>query len=99
MNELVMILIVLSVVLSCIATVGVARDVALTKAQRVAQLVIVWLVPIVGAIVTTAVRRTQQSPRGRKAGEPWTAISDGQAITMALSQPGTEASHHDSGQP
>lgn len=89
---------VLGLAFSIVATFGVVRDSALTKTQRFTQLVLVWVVPFFGPIVTTIGRRAQQNPGNRKDGEPWTSISDGQAITMALAQHGGEATSHDPGQ-
>ena len=76
----------LAVVINSAGTIGVARDQLLTSSQRFAQILLIWLMPVVGAIVTLAVRRAQKQNASPTNSEPWTTISDNQAIDYALSQ-------------
>ena len=46
-------------------SVAVARDEDLSAAQRFAQLLIVWLLPIVGAVLVSTIRRAQSADRIR----------------------------------
>lgn len=47
------------------ATILVVRDSLSEPFQRIAQLLIVWLLPILGAIVVLAVHRSAEKPSGK----------------------------------
>lgn len=44
------------------ATISILRDTFSERTQKIAQLLIVWLVPIVGAIVVLAIHRPTEAP-------------------------------------
>jgi hypothetical protein len=50
--------------LDCFATVRIARSDLYTSSQKTAQILIVWLIPIVGAIVALSVLKATAPPRG-----------------------------------
>lgn len=67
------------------ASVGVARDRGLATGQRVAQFILIWLIPVAGAITTVAVRRSQTSATTSKPSEPMTSVyAESQAIDLAI---------------
>lgn len=94
MNVYVIFVALFLVILSCLATIRIARDSILTKRQRFVQIVLVWVIPVLGPILVTAIHRSQKKHQLQKDSEPWTAISDQQAIDMAIAQRITEVSHH-----
>ena len=50
--------------LDCIATVRIARSDIYTRSQKTAQILIIWLIPIVGSIVVLSVLKATAPPRG-----------------------------------
>ncbi len=50
------------IALNITATVAIARDALSERSQKLWQLVLVWLLPIVGAIITLAVHRAPEKP-------------------------------------
>ena len=50
--------------LDCVATVRIAGSDLYTPSQKTAQILIVWLIPIVGPIVVLSVLKAKASPRG-----------------------------------
>ena len=61
---LVLMSIALIVALDCVATVRIVRSDAYTQPQKAAQIVIIWLIPILGSIVVLSVLNGTQPPRG-----------------------------------
>jgi hypothetical protein len=51
-------------VLDCVATVRIARSGLYTSSQKTAQILIIWLIPIVGSIVVLSVLKATAPPRG-----------------------------------
>lgn len=52
------------------ATLQISRDTLSTSSQRLWQFALVWLVPILGAVVTLAVHRTVEEPSRRYRTQP-----------------------------
>lgn len=51
--------------LNVAATLAIKRDSLSEHSQKIAQLLLVWLLPLIGAIVVLAVHRPKQKPSGR----------------------------------
>ena len=56
--------------LNVLATRAVARDTLAERKQRVAQLLLVWLIPLVGALVVLGVHRAAEPPSRKYRQEP-----------------------------
>lgn len=63
-GALAVICLVLVVALDCVATVRIVRSDVYTRSQKTAQILIIWLVPIVGSIVVLSVLKATEPPRG-----------------------------------
>lgn len=50
--------------LDCVATARIARSDLYTPTQKTAQILIIWLIPIVGSIVVLSVLKATAPPRG-----------------------------------
>jgi hypothetical protein len=68
--------------LDVLATYALVRAEDLDQSQRYAQLALVWLIPIVGALVVLTVRREALRAPERRADVP--ESSDDNAIDMAM---------------
>ena len=75
--EVVLVLVVISIPLwlNVIATRAVVRDEGSERQQKIAQLLFVWLIPLIGAVITLAVHRPNEMP-SRKYSEPLDAGDD-----------------------
>ncbi|MDP1954598.1 MAG: hypothetical protein Q8M51_00565 [Polaromonas sp.] len=71
-----------------VATRLVLRDEAISRKQRVAQVFLVWLLPIIGAVLVFAVHRRTEAPsrKYREAPDP--------GDDFGLSGRGARTSHH-----
>jgi three-Cys-motif partner protein len=56
------------IILDCWATVVVARQIDLPRAQRRLQLLFIWLLPVVGAMISLRIHRPDKSYRARSSG-------------------------------
>ncbi len=65
-----LLVIVVPLGLNVFASKTVARDDYSSKSQKVAQLLFVWLLPIIGAIFVLAVHRPQEAPARRYREQP-----------------------------
>ncbi|NGY05872.1 hypothetical protein [Solimonas terrae] len=97
MNDVVISGLLLAATLACAGTFAVVRDRALGKKQKAAQIFLVLVLPVVGAVLTMAIRKAQQHPSRSKSGERWTTISDDEAASMAISQADAGSANHDPG--
>lgn len=70
------------VALNIFATLKLNRSEMLTLAQRRIQAMIVWLLPVVGAITVVAVNRALDSAPGPSSETLHTPMSDGQAVDL-----------------
>ena len=70
--ELLLVLAVVSIPLwlNVLATRAVVRDTLSERKQRVAQLLLVWLIPLGGALVVLGVHRSAEPPSRRYRQEP-----------------------------
>lgn len=69
--ELIFIVLLLLLPLNAWATRAVIRDALLSQGQRTAQIVFVWLVPLIGALLTLYLKRAELEPSsGRYREEP-----------------------------
>ena len=59
---------VVIIILDCWATVVVARQTDLPRAQRRLQLVFIWLLPVVGAMISLRIHRPEKPYRARSSG-------------------------------
>jgi hypothetical protein len=60
---------VLLAALDCFATSRIVRSGLYTSRQKAAQVLVIWLVPIVGPIVVLSVLKTAEPPRGYASAE------------------------------
>jgi hypothetical protein len=51
---------------NCVVTLRVLRATGLTVAQKLAQSLIIWLLPLLGGVVVYLVHRSDGDPRGPK---------------------------------
>lgn len=56
--------------LNLTASAAIVKDQDCERRQRAAQLLIVWLLPLVGSLLVLGVRRPQEEPARRYRGEP-----------------------------
>lgn len=69
--ELIFIVLLLLLPLNAWATQAVLRDALSSREQRIAQIVFVWLVPLIGALLTLYLKRAElEPPTGRYREEP-----------------------------
>ena len=61
---LALICLVLVVTLDCVATVRIVRAGVYTRTQKTAQVLIIWIIPIVGSIVVLSVLKATVPARG-----------------------------------
>jgi len=59
----------IAVVLNAIASVAIYRSEVISPAQKAAQLIFVWLVPVVGAILALQIAREQRALTTRASSE------------------------------
>jgi hypothetical protein len=59
---------VVIILLDCWATVVVARQIDLPRAQRRLQLLFIWLLPVVGAMISLRIHRPDKPYRARSSG-------------------------------
>ena len=62
---LTVVVVALPVLLSVWASVKVVRDEFSERRQKVVQLVLVWLVPIIGALIVIGVHKKSEKPSGQ----------------------------------
>ena len=62
--------VLIPLLLNAIATWIIVRDVLSDRRQKIAQLLLVWLVPLIGAIIVLAVHRRTEPRPYREATEP-----------------------------
>ena len=62
---LVLVALVVPLWLNIKATLAVRRDPLSDHSQKVAQLLLVWLLPLIGAVIVLAVHRPKEKHRGR----------------------------------
>ena len=87
----------IAILVDVLASIGIWRDGGVKIEQRVFQLALVWLIPFLGAAVTIAVRRSQRSEKPVAVHEPWTSISENQAVTHAVAADHSSSSCNHSG--
>jgi hypothetical protein len=63
-------------VINCWSSIAVARDPGLTRQQKRLQIVLTWLLPFLGAIVTLAVRHFATSQKERSPGDSSLVVED-----------------------
>lgn len=65
--ELLLVLVLLAIILwmNVKATLLVARDSLSERSQRILQLLLVWLLPVLGALIVFAVHRPPEKPSGK----------------------------------
>jgi hypothetical protein len=70
------------------ASLLIARDTLSERSQKVWQLALVWLLPIVGAILTLAIHRPSEKPsrRYRRAPDPGDDFAQGGRSQKVLSE-------------
>lgn len=54
----------LLLVLDCFVSVLILRDSGITSMQKLLQLLVIWLLPLLGAVVVYLVHRSDDEPRG-----------------------------------
>ena len=64
------------VVLNCLSSVAVARDPGLTKKQRALQILLIWLLPVLGAAAILSVRHFASRQKDRLPGDSSLAVDD-----------------------
>lgn len=63
-------------VLNCWSSVAVARDPGVTKKQRVLQISLIWLLPVLGAATILSVRHFASRQQDRSRGDSSLAVDD-----------------------
>ncbi len=81
------------------ATLYLSRVSGLTRHQRTIQVAIIWLFPIVGAVIVYSVNRELERQAAPASTFPKSQISDQEVINQALARSGSSdsfsSSHHD----
>ena len=54
----------LILVVNCFVSVVVLRDSGITSVQKLLQLLVIWILPLLGAVVVYLVHRSDDEPRG-----------------------------------
>lgn len=62
--------------LNCWSSVAVARDAGLTKKQRLLQILMIWLLPILGAATILSVRHFASRQKDRSPGDSSLVVGD-----------------------
>ena len=72
--------------LDCWATLKVARDQYAERRQRIAQLLLVWLVPLIGALCIIGVHRRGDKPSGQyQRGDDTYGVFEGTGVGRSIS--------------
>ena len=62
--------------LNCWSNVAVARDPTLTKVQKALQILLIWLLPILGAVAILSVRHFASRQKDRKPADSSLVVGD-----------------------
>jgi hypothetical protein len=62
--------------LNCWSTVTVARDATLTKLQKALQVLLIWLLPILGAVAIMSVRHFASRQKDRASADSSLVVAD-----------------------
>lgn len=85
MGAIVLIVGAVAIAANVLATRLLLRAEDLETSQRRAQLVLVWLLPVVGAVTVTALRREFQRTHRQQSSFPESSITNNDAVDLAIS--------------